>query len=510
MRPPACAAALLLGALLLAAAAAAAPPDARTLERYAQAARDYPDDPDVALAHALALRDAGLTEQALGRLRAIAKRWPALQARAGLEIGRLLYERGEPAQALESLEVALGEPRVRGAARLYRALCLLELGERESAERELRELERSDPDLKSSALLLRGVGEAERGELEAARALLRRAVEVDPSAPASEAAREALGRLPGSGRLGEPRLAAWVLAGAELDSNATLDSGTAIAGIPSDQSDARAAWSLGVLWQPLHGSRQTLALGYVYSENAHEDLKFYDQRSQVLFGSWSLGGRRAALRVDALVSDDRLDGERYARTWLLRPNVLLASDSALGVTRLFAELERREYHDEPVVPSLDRSGATTSVGLEQRAQLAWLRGATGSVELKVGQVRTEASRDLLGFRGDYDGHRARAQTQLQIPLPWRLDALVRGRLARERFAHTNLIDALTDEGVGRVDPRRRRDTTGDLTLALGWSASPRLRLELRWQGLRQRSNVDLYDYERHLLGLYALGQQLWW
>ena len=61
--------------------------------------------------------------------------------------------------------------------------------------------------------------------------------------------------------------------------------------------------------------------------------------------------------------------------------------------------------------------------------------------------------------------------------------------------------------MGTPTPSKRRDLIGDATLALGWAISPNLRLELRWQNIRDRSNVDVYDYSRSTVGVQLIAER---
>ena len=61
---------------------------------------------------------------------------------------------------------------------------------------------------------------------------------------------------------------------------------------------------------------------------------------------------------------------------------------------------------------------------------------------------------------------------------------------------------ITDDGVGTVDPRKRRDTLIEGRLSIGRRLGRFLKLELGYRGTRRISNVDLYGYERHVVGLY--------
>ncbi|MCZ6571025.1 MAG: tetratricopeptide repeat protein [Deltaproteobacteria bacterium] len=479
------------------------------LERLRAATREYPDDPDLAWALAAALRDSGRQQDALDHFRRNGERWPDWRAQYAFERGRLLYERGEFPGALDAFETAIYLDPLGGSARLYRALALQELGRRADAERELRVLERLEPELKAETLLLRAMNRMEVGDQIGSQRLLQEVIALDPTSPPARRASLFLDARPRD-EVEDPILSTWVQIGTELDSNVTLDSGTDLGGVSTGQADASANWGGGFVWQPLRTEWGTLSLGYRYSESSHEDLKAFNLQSHLLFSSLSFDGPgRLSKRIDGMVSSVHLDDDRYAHSWLVRPNLFVLINNTWGVSRLYVEYLRRSYHDEPLFSSLDRDGTTYGIGVEHYLPLPGWEGSLASIAMKLARTDSEASRDPLGFEGDYDRRRAEIRTQLKLPLGAAFDLSISGGVAWERYRNENLIDALTDNGVGTPTPSKRRDLIGDATLALGWSISPHLRLELRWQNIRDRSNVDVYDYSRSIVGVQLMAERSW-
>ena len=64
------------------------------------------------------------------------------------------------------------------------------------------------------------------------------------------------------------------------------------------------------------------------------------------------------------------------------------------------------------------------------------------------------------------------------------------------------VKNVIDEISGAISPDRRWDRIYQTTVALTRPLSPSTRLELRWSGRWQQSNVSAYDYDRHIFGLY--------
>jgi len=78
--------------------------------------------------------------------------------------------------------------------------------------------------------------------------------------------------------------------------------------------------------------------------------------------------------------------------------------------------------------------------------------------------------------------------------PLELDADL--TVARELYENDNLI-GFTEDG----DRRERRDTYGELELALSVPLHSLLRLELSWRGVRRDSNVDAFEVDRQVFGI---------
>jgi len=90
---------------------------------------------------------------------------------------------------------------------------------------------------------------------------------------------------------------------------------------------------------------------------------------------------------------------------------------------------------------------------------------------------------------------------MSLSLPWRMSADWGVSYLREAYANLNLIDALTDDGIGTATPSRRRDGIWETRLRIARPLTRFLDLELSAGYLDRHSNVDLYDYDRWVSGL---------
>ena len=149
-------------------------------------------------------------------------------------------------------------------------------------------------------------------------------------------------------------------------------------------------------------------------------------------------------------------------------------------------------------------------GPNRRTILIW--GCTGAAAAIVGpSVRASAATaraprgsDLVlrpGGRQAYDRDEWSAGLRFHVPLVYAIAADTRVGFDAERYDNPNLIDGLTDGGVGRPDPRRRRDDVWSVGASLTRPVGRFTELELSWGFTDRASNVDLYAYDRHVVGL---------
>ncbi len=489
----------LLGALVCAAAPAAAEPS-DPVQRLEAALAEHPDDPDLLWALARELRAAGRSGEAAEAFARFEARFPGRRPDAAFERGRALYEAGRYAEALAALERALARDGSDAAAQLYRGLALRRLGRREAADRALRAAASLDPDVAPEALLLRGLGRLESGDRRTGEELLREAIELDPGGEVADRARRLL--------RGRPRqapgrsLELYAEGGFEYDSNVTLDSGTDLPGPSTDRRDARWLWAGGVSWRPIRRDDASLTLGYRFDQTEHDELDGFDQQSHLVFGSgaWR-AAERIALRLDAFGSTSHLDSDPYLMRAGLRPNLLVELGPRAGLLRAFVEGERRDYREKAFLPSLERDAFVVGAGFEHFLTLPWRAGSWSALGLRYARTDTEAKRDLFGLAAAFDHDLWEASWRLRVPLPWKVEASTTLTLGYERYAHHNVIDFLTDNGVGTVDPDKRSDFVVDARLALARPLTRWSDLELSFRRIERHSNVDLYAYDRDVLGV---------
>jgi len=490
--------------LALALALGLAPGPARSgatddLERLAQAVAEHPEDPDLLFALAQRLAAARRVGEAVERLTILVDRWPGHRAEASLLLGRLLLATGRPERAVPHLERAVALDPASGAAHLFLGLALRACGRSREAGPHFELAAERAPALRSEAWLLAGLVRLERGDQRGGDELLARAIAADPEGEAARSARLVLEGTP----VRAGRLHLQARAGFEYDTNVTLDSGDELTGLPSDSGDGAFLWSSGIAFDAVRGERLAASLGAVYQETAHLDLDAWDtQHFGGLFSSGWQVGERLGLRLDARVLHMRLDGNSHALTAGAFPSLLVTLGPRAGWLRAFSSADRTDYDEEPFTSALERDGWSCGAGLEHGAPIPGLRGAAFSWYGSWQRFVSDAQRDeLLGFDGAFDHDGLSGGVRLSAALPWRLSADLGVSFRHERYAHRNLIDALTDDGVGTATPSHRRDGMWEARLRLARPVTRFIDVELSARYVDRASNVDVYAYERLVSGL---------
>ena len=475
-----------------------AAPSKDDLAHFDQAASDHPDDPDLAWADAMAHARAG-DPSAADRFLAFQARWPGLRPDAELELGKALFAAGRDAEALAAFDRALEIDPTSAPAELHRALVLRRLGRSDEADAALERTAALAPELAPETLLLRGLSRMESGDTAEATRLLHTAIEMEPG---GEAARRARMLLPEPAVPGARWFSLMARTGIEYDSNVTLDSGLPIVGTGTNQADGSSVFGAGLVLRPLRTERFDLSLGYRFDGSLHLNLTDYDLLNHLAYLSMLFRAtNRVALRFDGVYDRSMLRGENYGESILARQNVFF-SWGERGVTRLYADVAHQSYFETPTLSSLDRDGNEYGLGVEHSFAIPGWRATLLTFGTRASRFDSEAQRDVLGFDGAYDFMRYEGNVALRTPLWWKVWATAAVSLAREHYDNRNVIDFLTDNGTGDPNPSARRDWVAEAGLSLVRPVTRRIDAELAWHYTHRDSNVDLYAYDRHLVGLY--------
>jgi tetratricopeptide (TPR) repeat protein len=483
--------AALTAALLAASAAqAGAPEDGLRLAAEGRCAESLPllaeapaDSFEAKRARALCLlQEADYAEAALA-LAQLERAEPALAT----DLGIALFHSGDLERAEAALRRAEEQGNPRAEVPLY--LGLIALGRERTAEAsaQLERAQRVAPEaLAPAAAYYAGLARARSGDREAARAALAQVVSTWPGTPWAEEAARASTTLDGP-----HSLFAGLRLGFEHDSNAVLrGQGVDLpAEIPS-QADQRFVWqgAAGRTWQVSRSAQVGSTLAF--SGSAYGDLTSFDVLHPALtvWGDQRLG-ERTTLRALAGYSHAWVGGDSF----LSAPSLgleLVRDSAARGVTRVFAELAFDDYLFESTDPpalarARDRDGLGVRVGAEHSLPLpALATRITGALAYR----RFSAD----GTEYSFDSPELALGVESALPAKFQVAAGV-----RYAYRHYRNPTTYAAPGTERVE----HDWGTELSI---WRPIWRqLGLGARWRYQRNHSTADVFDYSRHIAGLYA-------
>ncbi len=468
--------ALLLPVLVFASAAQAGPIE--TLEGLQR------EHPSTAVAEALATAYLGAERpaDAVAVLRAHAALQPGSRARLSGLLGQGLYAVGNDEAARVALDGALTADPEDETARLYLALTLWRLGESEQANATLAAAgERSDQ-LRAATEIARGLIAVESGDLERAREYLGTALPRSPSGFSFE-----------------------LRSGIELDSNVLLDSGD-LPGTTTGKSDSRVRYGATVAWETQPAPNLVVQTAYRFDRTRHDEFSLFDLETHrgLIQARW-FASERVALEFAGGGAHHRLHNASYLSQGNARVGMLVDLGSAfgsnLGVARLSVSGETLSFHENPILPSLERDGARyvasfqhlLPLPLGERTRLFW--------GVSQGFRDADGTRDLFRLGSAYDHRFSALSLGAETTLPWESRLTFQISAGREDYDHRSVIDLLTDDGIGDFTPERRNDTIIESRLAIEHPLTRWASIEVFVNRTHRLSNIDLYDYERTVGGL---------
>jgi tetratricopeptide (TPR) repeat protein len=526
-------------AMLLVAGAAVAEPEAvarARAERLAAAGQCEEALAEIAAREAVAPLDArtlvvaGQCQARLGRHAeaaaslARARELDARLPQIDLQLAMAQFHADDLDGAARSLANARAAGETGPEVEFYEAMLALASGgdARAAAER----LERAGRDrpatLDPAASYYAGLAWQSAAEAARARAALARVIEEHPGTPWADAARRALdGLAPAVGATFAPW--ASLRAGVEYDTNvAFLGRGLATPDEIGSQGDARGVWSVDAGTPLLRIGSTTIGARAFYVGSAHFDLRDYDLAYPgAAFWIDHPTGARSLLRVEAGAGFAWLGYEAYAASAWLAPQWFL-EHGAWGTTRFHATALgydfRRSDGDEvdgvgvglPCPGGASRCGPA---GLDEREfrdrdGIGVIAGVEHSLPLRGGDTVLRGGPLLERYeaRGDeWDawGVGGEVGVRQRLPLALTLDLAA-------RYVHR-----LYDDPSSYPDPRRvvrgrqyelsdddRRDDYFEVDVRLERPLTRWLTATVRYDYLRNASDVAVFDYDRHLVGGY--------
>ena len=487
---------------------------------------------------------------AVASLEAAAQRAPD-DPEISLHLGMARYHLGDVSAAAQSLaEAESGGLTGRPELDLYLGLLALARAENEEARVRLKSARRADRGrLDPLASYYGGLAAAAEGEQRRAAQNLQRVIDKHPGTIWAEQAQVRLLEVR------DTRPTRWwveATTGIEYDDNVVLrGSGVTLdPSLISSQNDHRAVWSVEAGYELVHTRDWTLGVLGTYYGTAHDDLEDFNvqfpgvslwadrrfdggdlARFQYDFGYAWLGGSEPFLAVQALTPN-------YYRNW-----------GDAGVTRFLTVFERRNYFAASVDVADGRGspGSLCSVsfpcgppGINEesaRNRDGWglqvgfddtlaIGGGFGTGEPDPNPAPGERNARFFvrggyryhfysarGSEYSYDGHEVNLGVRMLLPLEFALE--VKGSYQFREYRNRSTFPDPEDLFAVRLPSGRirgleydlsgkdRSDDLAEIELILERPITKNLTLAARYVYYDDASNVDVFDYNREVFGLYA-------
>jgi tetratricopeptide (TPR) repeat protein len=510
--------------------------DPETARRLAVEGRCEAALPELARARELAPRDADLAllqgECAI-RLGRYGEAIDALEAARAIDPRRsdvafqlavARYHQGDLAGA----ESALGEAEALGEQgaelELYRGFLLLQRAEQPGAAAAALERARAlgGNAVEPVASYYAGVALVAADDRAAAREALERVVAEWPGTEWASEAERTLAKLEG----GAPRRWLSLRAGYEYDDNVVLlGSGVALPTEISSQRDDRAAWLLSAGAELFQSGPWSAGAAVSYEGWLHADLSEFDLHYPSLV-TWL--DRRLTEDTTARVALDAdyawVDNDPFYTSQGVGA-ALFQRVGRFGTAEIGARYWRQNYlfpnedvpdgpgtpgdfcldEDDPFCgpPGIDekqernRDGDGFTLGVLHTFPLLWERA----------QLRAGYRYHHFGARGSeysYNAHELLADATIQLPLELELRLAVSWVDQPYRNASTFPDPGDITAGVQYpLSGSRRDDSFFETEVAVARPIGRYLTLSAAWRYQRSRSNVEVFDYERNVLGVYV-------
>jgi tetratricopeptide (TPR) repeat protein len=404
-----------------------------------------------------------------------------------VDLGVARYHAGDRAGAAADLERAVARGDARADAQLYLGLIALERDDAAGAAGRFERARSLDPFASEPvASYYAGLAAQRRGRHEDARAALERVVAGAPHTPWAEEAKRALASLAAAPR-------AWFASlrvGFEHDTNAVLrGEGVELpAEIPSE-SDQRFTWR-GVAGRSFQtGPGTQLGAALAFSGTAHLVLTDFDalHPALTLWADRALGERYTLRAIGS-----------YAHAWVNADDFLSAPGLAVelhrnagerGATRAFAEFAVDDFRfATPGTPAevraRDRDGLGVRIGIDHRIAVERL-ATTFSGGLAYRRFTADGT--------EYSFDSPELELGFESQLPSEIVLAGGARYAYRPYRYDTTFES---------PPEQRTEHEWRTELALRRSLWRQLGVETRWRYQRNRSTADVFDFSRHVVGLY--------
>ncbi len=403
----------------------------------------------------------------------------------------LKAERNVPAQ--ESLKVALGLAPQDAHIHLYLGIAEYRLRNLTQAIEHFERAAALDPTMEREARYYTGLTQAILGNLYSAAQAFTDVAEGSPAHPLGRSARNLREAMEPT--TPEQRWTVSTTAGVEFDTNPTATPDIDNPDIEGLKPDSDFAGSFGVrgLVDVYRGEGITVRGGYDGFLLKHVDQDTVDEQTHVARGAvfYDIRNVRTSLRYNG--SFTLLDfTDAFRSTHVVEPAVSVRV-GRWGITRVFYQLHRFDYYDDPEDEENDLDGWQHSAGVNH----------TFTPRAYLTHIRTGFQwKDRKADGGEYDHTGLSVDLGAGALLPWN-DIEVSGLY---RFSHLLYKNAslypedYPDELTG--DHIKRKENAHEITLNVNIPLWSRLSLDVAGAFVFRDSDMDFFAYDRQVVGTY--------
>ena len=464
------------------------------IEFLAVAARMAPDDPKILSAYAQALIQAGRQKEAAQILRGARG---TRSVNEDLALGVVQYALKDWSAAADHLRRAVERSPDNGAAHLFLASALIETGALDEAHSHLEKARSLDPWLAADVELRLGRIALARNDKATAEEHFREAERLTPRSTLGEIARKSAGAP-------SRRWNAYTTAGVAWDSNVNLAGEDELLSA-SGEDDVRGFFELGADYDLYRSDLFNLRAGATAFISRHVEERDFDLLTTQ---AWTVAALRLRedLTLDARYTFEYIwvDFGQFRLTHAVEPSLRWRPRPDLLTRVLFRYEDRDFFTTQGMFPTfalpppfdkttgndpLNRDGQLRIPGIEQYWFFPDLTG-WGRGFLRAGYRYREET--TTGTESDSTGHVA--NLMLGQPLPWQLYGLLEGEYERRNFSNVSVIGLLSrdtfsdrQDDIWTAQALLRRPITEHLTAELGYRFT-------KWG-----SNVDFYEFTRHIV-----------
>ncbi len=462
-----------------------------SVQELTRALAEKPDD-------AAAMHYLGVALERLGRY-AEAEAF-LLKARKGdpyddkvyFDLGVVEYRLEKYPEALRTFDLAESVDETNAAMiQYYQGLVLHRLKRYEHAVPRFLRAVALAPELGLTAHYYAGVGHYRLGRWEEAADQLNRAIQTDASSKVAASARKFLSAMDAHTQQGK-RWHISLRPAYQYDSNVTLLTKDAAlpSGIP-DKGDRRWVLHAKAGLQVAETEQGALDVGYTFYQSLHSRLSDFDVQNHEAAASATFSRNRPTrFQIPYALNYARVGGETFSLSHTLKPTLI--SRRSPSVSRRFqVGVERNDFSNALLFPNNDdRDGTRYLAAISQSGPLA------GRGHVQAGYEYSQNETGETPTEDDWADRRHAASGALRMSVwggMW-MDLLADYKL--QRYQHPNSLSPAGDRRVDRI-----QSYTATLSRAsAGW-----VTLALQYLFNRNRSNIDAFDSDRHVVSVIVSG-----